>query len=381
MRDAATGEVIWGHKTGRDTGRGLSANIDPRYPGEQAWAIGGEWNDTTGYLYSAQGELISKNIPPANFAIWWDGDLLRELLDHNFDGTNGVGTISKWDYQNEKLVNLLTAEGTFSNNGTKGNPVMQAHLFGDWREEAIWRLEDSSAIRIYTTTDVTENRIHTLMHDPVYRLGVAWQNVGYNQPPHTSFYLGHGMEEPPAPKILAGSRLVDTGTIHVLAHQEGKKAVVNITAEEMQLAAETMKANTIIVRVNGGLDLTKFDVSVPSQSIKAVKGKSVKRVTFTANLGSVTLSVNELSNRIGVESEKLVFTISTLSGDVLSEEQKALTGDQPVYDFSLSLDGNMVTDFTESNGNSIEVEVPYTLKVGENKGTVPIYYLSIVGNW
>ena len=33
----------------------------------------------------------------------------------------------------------------------------------------------------------------TLMHDPVYRLGVAWQNVAYNQPPHTSFFLGHGM--------------------------------------------------------------------------------------------------------------------------------------------------------------------------------------------
>ena len=29
----------------------------------------------------------------------------------------------------------------------------------------------------------------TLMHDPVYRLGVAWQNVAYNQPPHLGYYL------------------------------------------------------------------------------------------------------------------------------------------------------------------------------------------------
>ena len=29
----------------------------------------------------------------------------------------------------------------------------------------------------------------TLMHDPVYRLGVAWQNVSYNQPAHLSRYL------------------------------------------------------------------------------------------------------------------------------------------------------------------------------------------------
>ena len=36
------------------------------------------------------------------------------------------------------------------------------------------------------------------MHDPVYRLGIAWQNVGYNQPAHTGFFLGTGMKEPPS---------------------------------------------------------------------------------------------------------------------------------------------------------------------------------------
>ena len=35
------------------------------------------------------------------------------------------------------------------------------------------------------------------MHEPVYRLGIAWQNVAYNQPPHVSFYLGGGMAKPP----------------------------------------------------------------------------------------------------------------------------------------------------------------------------------------
>ena len=39
------------------------------------------------------------------------------------------------------------------------------------------------------------------MHDPVYRLSVAWQNTGYNQPPQTSFFLGDGMELPAAPRI------------------------------------------------------------------------------------------------------------------------------------------------------------------------------------
>ena len=217
FRDAATGEVLWGVYTGVDTGRGMAADIDPNYPGEEVWAstITNEQHIPLTGLYSAQGELISTSIPSStNFGIWWDGDLSRELLDHVWDSSigAGVGKIDKWDYQTGTTVNLLTADGTLSNNGTKGTPNLQADLFGDWREEAVWRSADSSELRIYTTTDLTDVRLRTLMHDPIYRLGVAWQNVGYNQPPHTSFFLGTGMETPPAPRIvLAGTHDSDPG--------------------------------------------------------------------------------------------------------------------------------------------------------------------------
>ncbi|WP_066051767.1 rhamnogalacturonan lyase family protein [Robertmurraya korlensis] len=203
MRDAETGEILWGVKTGQDTGRGLAADIDPNHSGAEAWAISGAWNSREGGLHAATGEKIADSIPSSNFAIWWDGDLLRELSDHNWNDETktGVGTIDKWDYKENKLVNLLTAEGSQSNNGTKGSPTLQADLLGDWREEIIWRTDDSSALRVYMTTEKTDHRIFTLMHDPQYRLSIAWQNVGYNQPPHTSFFLGEGMKTPPAPSI------------------------------------------------------------------------------------------------------------------------------------------------------------------------------------
>ncbi|MEC0129219.1 rhamnogalacturonan lyase [Paenibacillus pabuli] len=186
FRDARTGQLIWGIPTTKDIGRGMAADIDPRYKGAEVWADGG--------LYTAKGQKIGTTLPSStNFGIWWDGDLLRELLDSN--------RIDKWDYANSKTVNLLTASGASSNNGTKSTPNLQADLFGDWREEVVWRTNDSSALRIYTTTAVTDKRIYTLMHDPVYRLGVAWQNVAYNQPPHTGFYLGEGMSTPPVPNI------------------------------------------------------------------------------------------------------------------------------------------------------------------------------------
>lgn len=203
IHDARTGKILWGIPSNEDVGRGIAADIDPRYEGAEVWSST-HWKTGGEGLYSSSGEKISDITPQSfNFAIWWDGDLLRELLDHNYSEETeiGVGKIDKWDYENGRLVNILTADGTRSNNGTKGNPCLQADIFGDWREEVIWRTDDSTALRIYSTTDVTDYRIYTLMHDPNYRLAIAWQNVAYNQPPHPSFFLGHNMKKPPIPKI------------------------------------------------------------------------------------------------------------------------------------------------------------------------------------
>jgi rhamnogalacturonan endolyase len=184
--DARTGQILWRIGDGIDAGRGLCADIDPRHPGEEMW--GGP-----GGLRNCKGEEIGPRPRTCNFAIWWDGDLLRELLDRT--------SIYKWDFHNSRLDTIFTADGCRANNGSKSTPVLSADLFGDWREEVIFRTADNNALRIYTTTMLTDHRITTLMHDPQYRLGVATQNVGYNQPPHPSFFLGDGMKQPPRPNI------------------------------------------------------------------------------------------------------------------------------------------------------------------------------------
>jgi rhamnogalacturonan endolyase len=190
FRDARTGKVLWS-KPSADVGRGVAIDIDPRHKGAEFWASGpgleGIWN--------VKGEKISNRKPRScNFAIWWDGDPLRELLDRT--------TISKWNWEKETETTLLTATGCSSNNGTKATPALSADILGDWREEVMFRTSDNKELRIYTTTIPTDLRLHTLMHDPQYRLAVAWQNIGYNQPPHPSFYLGDGMKPPPKPRIV-----------------------------------------------------------------------------------------------------------------------------------------------------------------------------------
>ncbi|MCU1790238.1 rhamnogalacturonan lyase [Pectobacterium polaris] len=187
MHDAATGKILWGYSNGSggDNGRGVCMDVDPAHLGVECWS-------SQGGLFNAKGERISDKKPSQiNFAIWWDGDLLRETWDRT--------TIDKWIPAKEKTERVFSAytynSGTWIN-GTKATPVLSADLFGDWREEFIIPKSDSSELQIFSTTSETIYRMPTLMHDPAYRTQVAAQNAGYNQPPHTSFYLGEGMTFP-----------------------------------------------------------------------------------------------------------------------------------------------------------------------------------------
>ncbi len=184
VRDGATCQVILqSTQTGADVGRAVAADVVPS-PGAEFWASAGN------ALRSFEtGNVIGGPQPNSiNFLIWWDADELRELENGTSVTKVGGG-------------NLLTCAQCEENNGTKSVPNMVADLIGDWREEVIWRETDNSALRIYTTTDLTARRIYTLMHDPQYRAAISFQNVAYNQPPHPSFFIGGGMEAPPEPNI------------------------------------------------------------------------------------------------------------------------------------------------------------------------------------
>ncbi len=179
---AATGKVLFRGSEDQDVGRGVADNIDTTRVGAQMW-----WSGSRG-LYDIKGNRIGDAPRAANFLIYWDGDATREILNSNYIDKYGKGRI-------------FTADGARSNNGSKSTPALSADILGDWREELILRSNDNSELRIYSTTIPTDIRQYTLMHDSQYRLAIAWQNVGYNQPPHTSFYMGTGMKPAPKPNI------------------------------------------------------------------------------------------------------------------------------------------------------------------------------------
>ena len=178
FREAATGKVIFQLPHSTDVGRCMAADIDPTQPGVEMWSARSEG------IRNIKGEVVAPRVKklPINMAVWWDGDLLREMLDRN--------VISKYHWRVETCTPLVTFEGATSNNGTKSNPCLQGDIIGDWREEVLLRTTDNTALRLYVSTIPTEYRFHTFLEDPVYRISIATQNVGYNQPTQPGFYFG-----------------------------------------------------------------------------------------------------------------------------------------------------------------------------------------------
>jgi hypothetical protein len=172
-----------GPVNGADTGRCVADDISPQNPGAEMWS-----SSTDGLLSATTNQKVGTKPGPTNFLVYWDADESRELEDKTGVTKYGGGT-------------LVSCAECASNNGTKATPTLTADLFGDWREEIVWRETDNTALRLYTTTDVTMRRIYTLMHDPQYRMQVVGEQTAYNQPPHPGFHIGSGMAAPPAPNI------------------------------------------------------------------------------------------------------------------------------------------------------------------------------------
>lgn len=199
LHDARTGKLLFNETSSGDNGRGVAGDVDSLNRGHELWSAA-NWN-----TYTVKGKIWKADKRPAyNFRIYWDGDLLDELLDNT--------TISKWDHAKQQSNTLFQMQGN-SCNTTKATPNFSGDILGDWREEVILH-DGASKLYIYTTTIPTEHRMYTLAHDPIYRLGMSWQNTAYNQPPHLGFWLYGNKDKFPTPDItLVGDHTPKPATI------------------------------------------------------------------------------------------------------------------------------------------------------------------------
>lgn len=274
LHSAKDGKIYWGTFTGTDNGRGMAGDIDARYRGYEMWS-------SAAGTYNCTGTQISTSKPSTNFRIYWDGDLQDELLD-------GV-KITKWTGNGSST--LLTASSYLNSqscNSTKSTPCLSADIFGDWREELIlWSRNDSASLVIFSTTTSTNHKLFTLMHDPVYRLGIAWQNTAYNQPPHLGFYIGDGLTELKMPDIYTPEYgKTNTAVNSVIFENNIRTYLTN--QNELRLISSDIIRNINIYSVSGKI-LSKFTAINNSEfSCKLPENEYVFIIRIQTDKGYVT---------------------------------------------------------------------------------------------
>ena len=185
LRDAETGKVYFGQYYEGDLGRCMIGDIADGVRGLQVWV-----ND----VFDCKGNKLPISAPSTNMRIFWAGDMTTQLTDGPDYMSEGPAGAAIGRVVDPRRGVMLRPEGTSTNHGTKAVPCLVADLFGDWREEIVLKHADNTAIRIYTNVDDAPHKLFTLMHDPQYRCGVAWQNNCYNQPVYPSFYYASDME-------------------------------------------------------------------------------------------------------------------------------------------------------------------------------------------
>ena len=271
-RDAATGEVLYKFTSSGDDGRCMMDNISNSYPGSLGHSSAsqtissvkmGEVSEA-GSIFHFKDTNIS-----LNFRIYWDGDLLSELLDS--PGTMGSPMIFK-----PEVGRLLTGVVGNMNNDSKNNACFQGDIIGDWREEIVVR-KGSNAVSIYTSVIPSENSIPSLWFDHQYRQAMVWQMMAYNQPPHVSYFVGEleGYTTAPPPYTMTGRQEISNGG--TIAGSNGDQLI----------ACET---NNMTISVSNGAQPSVFIDNAPSW----VQGTDVNGTTGTRVTGNGEVAATNL---------------------------------------------------------------------------------------
>lgn len=250
VHDATTGEVLFDATGEKDNDSGLACDFVPGKYGSEFWSSADDVMRSC-----VDGSTVHNGKPDTNFRIYWTGDPFDQSFDGQYDATNGCAPrVCSWNTESNAIVTFqefAEYDKPQTCNTTKATPCLQADLLGDWREEIImtsyeadWS-DPNCELLIFSTPEPTAYRVPCLMEDHMYRLGVAWQNSSYNQPPHLGYYL-------PAYLGVDGDTYTTQTANHAPESATGVKGVKAQTSNDKGQTTKKIISNGQLVIVKDG---------------------------------------------------------------------------------------------------------------------------------
>ncbi|OLS34074.1 hypothetical protein [Bacillus sp. MRMR6] len=309
--------LIYGVYSGRDNEGAVAGNFSNRWPGVQGHSDNGARSMITGELLNG-----GNNLGSGQYAIWFGGGLTAMAVS----GSN-ISTVDDLTFAYSRY--LTTG---FTSTGSKSTPTLKADMFGDWREELILRASNNR-LAIVTTLSPTEYGIRTLMHDPMYRNGVANKNTGYDQVGFASFYLGDEAELP--------SMRTDIAVPTMAPNAQSQMSVLSVTANAINIEWSQVSGATDFTLYRDGVKIGEFTgTSYLDKGLEQGTKYSYTVIPsddMNTGVESLPLDVTTKTASVKASVEKLK---GNLNGLTIKVTENDLDGTPTYYTKSYSINNN-----------------------------------------
>ncbi len=182
-----------------------------------------------------------------------------------------------------------------------------------------------------------------------------------------------------APSAIRGSDKEPEGptnevTLKPKAEIDNGTAKVKVSAESLEEVVERAKSEnipnlTITPEIDG--DVGKVNITLPMSSVSSMANDAGIGMRISTGIADITMPrevLAEIAKKSGSDVSIGIEKVETAS---LSDENRALVGDRPVYDFSVVVGDKSVS----SLGAKVTVSLPYTLQPGEDNEKLTVYYI------
>jgi len=374
VHDAATGEILYHAESTGDNGRGMACDFVTTHKGSEFWSSAESVSRSC-----ADGTEVLAKKADTNFRIYWTGDPFDQTFDGRYDSDKSSATLGqsfpRIRSYNSASGNIVTFQ-EFADYGkpqtcntTKATPCLQADLFGDWREEIImtnYEADWSAAtcdLLIYSTPEPTAYKVPCLMEDHMYRMGIAWQNASYNQPPHLGYSLAESLGIDRATyktqtanhapeKVVPPVPSTGEETVSAPSADKGTKVGTCYTVgmyEEFTNSQGKVRTgnnnNTITINVNEGYKIVSMTLKGHSNNSSSLADRSI---TMT-NVAVDGVDINEASLKFPGGTAGQTDVTRTINMD--AKQNIVLTFDN----------SNIVTKEEDANGKNKQLIVTITL--------------------
>lgn len=148
----------------------------------------------------------------------------------------------------------------------------------------------------------------------------------------------------------------------VVAAAEKLSGVVK--ASKLDVAVE----KAIVLNAKSGKDVSSSSVEFTTKVLAALNDKKIDSVELKTDIATVKIAPKDLGNG------KDAVTV-TVSKPVVADQYKKVVGDSIVVDLSVKAGDKTITNFSKP----VEVSIPYTLKAGEDKNNITVFYVKADG--